>query len=317
MALVTEEVESGIFRVINDGVRDLTWSRTEGSPGWPYSPLGGEVVVSADGSVWNMVVGPDDRQVIFRMGDADGETTPPQFIFGSSVAADTAGRFWAILDDGRRATIQSFDGGAWTVQRNLPRKGCSGSRGSAGLVAAADGEVWAWWTRGGGGCSAPVIGRWLPGTGRWLVGPDGSPELGAGPTRIGGLSASLGGATLLANGESQIARLTGIGGGRYQLDPMVNPPMHRIGNQSSQTENAVAATDDGTVWVQGVQSDDTPVLARTVIWTIRRHGRCSLFPICSSRFMRPGLTWWSRHRRGSLAPRRLRRWVRRHLPLRR
>ena len=307
--LEVEEVESGIFRVINDGVRDLTWTTSEGSPGWPYSLLGGEVVVSADGSVWNMVVVPDDRQVLYRLGDAESETTTPQFIYGSSVAADTAGRLWALADDGRRATIQSVDGGAWTVQRNLPRKRCSGSDGLEGLVAASGGEVWAWWTRlGGYGCRAPVIGRWSPGTGRWLVGPEGSTELpSVGPqSRCAGRPSSSScppdsavcrparrGATLLAYTELQIARLTGIDGGRYLLDPVADSPMHRIGDQSSQTENAVAATDDGTVWVRGVQSDDTPVLART-----RRPGRSAGMggvrssQFRSSRFMAPGLTWW-------------------------
>ncbi len=98
--MVTEEVERGVLRVVNDGVRDLSSPDT----GYP----GHSVDVTPDGSVW--LSGPD---AMYRLG---GEVTlrgadpwPPY----KELAPD--GSLWAFGDvsdfsDG----IFSFDGEGWT-----------------------------------------------------------------------------------------------------------------------------------------------------------------------------------------------------------
>jgi hypothetical protein len=96
--MVTEEVEPGVYRVINDGVRDLAYA-------------GGTVDVTPDGNVW--LSGPGDGQDLFRLGEErvfEGLTGEAPF---RQVAPD--GSLWAIGEDpDERPGIYSFDGERWT-----------------------------------------------------------------------------------------------------------------------------------------------------------------------------------------------------------
>ncbi len=114
--MLTEEVEPGVFRVINDGVRDLSYP-DEGFPGY-------FVNVTPDGSVW--LSGEGGRKGLFRLGDEatfEDPTYNPPF---KQVAPD--GSLWAIGEGG---SIRSFDGETWTER----------IRGD-GLAIGPDGTVW-------------------------------------------------------------------------------------------------------------------------------------------------------------------------------
>ena len=98
--MVTEEVEPGVVRVLNDGVRDLSSSDT----GYP----GHSVDVTPDGSVW--LSGPD---AMYRLGDEvmfrGADPWPPY----KELAPD--GSLWAfgeVVDF--NDAIFSFDGEGWT-----------------------------------------------------------------------------------------------------------------------------------------------------------------------------------------------------------
>ena len=106
--MVTEEVEPGVLRVVNDGVRDLVY-RVGGYPG-------AMVDVTPDGGVW--LSGDEGRHGLFRLGEEpvfeDLGGWPPY----REVAPD--GSLWAtdwISDGGGDdigSGIVSFDGVAWT-----------------------------------------------------------------------------------------------------------------------------------------------------------------------------------------------------------
>ncbi len=108
--MLTEEVEPGVFRVVNDGVRDL----------WP----GSDIVAGSDGSVW-LARGAQ----WFRLSDADTQTTKGLWSGEYEVAPD--GTLWGIAG----ASVFSFDGTSWTQWR-------SDSAVLNGLAIAPDGTVW-------------------------------------------------------------------------------------------------------------------------------------------------------------------------------
>ena len=64
--MVTEEVEPGVFRVLNDGVRDIEYS----VGGYP----GAMVDVTPDGGVW--LSGDEGRHGLFRLGEEAGIRGP-------------------------------------------------------------------------------------------------------------------------------------------------------------------------------------------------------------------------------------------------
>jgi hypothetical protein len=103
--MVTEEVEPGSYRVINDGVRDIAY------PAGPWGLAGFVVDVTPDGSVWFSanVVG----QGLYRLGAESVFEHIEGFPHYREVAPD--GSLWAIgevSDEGRG--IYSFDGEGWT-----------------------------------------------------------------------------------------------------------------------------------------------------------------------------------------------------------
>ena len=124
--MVTEEVEPGVFRVVNDGVRDLSYP----VGGWGVS--GFMVDVTPDGSVW--LSARAGGQGLFRLGEEpvfeDLEGFPPY----REVAPD--GSLWAIGDvPDDRSGIFSFDGEGWTVRATT-------TDDFSALAVGPDGTVW-------------------------------------------------------------------------------------------------------------------------------------------------------------------------------
>ena len=124
--MVTEEVEPGVYRVVNDGVRDLSYPLG----GWDVT--GFVVDVTPDGSVWVSVDEGDHG--LFRLGEEpvfEDVTVVPSH---REVAPD--GSLWAIGDaPDDRFGIFSFDGEGWTLRATTtgdPRA----------LAVGPDGTVW-------------------------------------------------------------------------------------------------------------------------------------------------------------------------------
>ncbi len=113
--MVTEEVEPGVYRVLNDGVRDLTQTNDVAL---------GAVVAGPDGSVW---LGSTGRWL--RLGDE----APPTTMGGQPFEFETApdGTLWGVTG----GSLHSFDGTSWTKWR-------SDSAVLSGLAIAPDGTVW-------------------------------------------------------------------------------------------------------------------------------------------------------------------------------
>ena len=110
--MVTEEVEPGVVRVLNDGVRELAPAATWG------------VVVGQDGSVWLESTGQ-----WLQLGEVGPRTALGHVAGESGIAPD--GSLWSIA----RASVFSFDGTSWTEWR-------SDSAFLNGLAIAPDGTVW-------------------------------------------------------------------------------------------------------------------------------------------------------------------------------
>ncbi len=121
--MVTEEVEPGVLRVVNDGVRGLS-SADFGYPGY-------SVDVTPDGGVWLSAV--EGRHGLFRLGEEPTFDTVAAWPPYMEVAPD--GSLWALSED----SILSFDGEGWT-----PRATTNDSALRFGSLAIGpDGTVWA------------------------------------------------------------------------------------------------------------------------------------------------------------------------------
>ncbi len=123
--MVTEEVEPGVYRVVNDGAREL--AVPVGGPGY-------SVEVGPDSSVWlsREVDGPE----VFRLGDEsafDIPDDPTSLEPPIRVAPD--GTLWVMtaFPDGQMG-ILSFDGEGWTSGRVRPNCWRSLSIGRDGTV---------------------------------------------------------------------------------------------------------------------------------------------------------------------------------------
>jgi hypothetical protein len=101
--MVTEEVEPGVFPVVDDGVRDLSGLGTFGGDSVPIAP---------DGVVW---VCSERTGRLFRLGGAEAQTVGCPFA-SMIIAAD--GRLW--LSDHDTDSIRSFDPYAHPVQSQCP-----------------------------------------------------------------------------------------------------------------------------------------------------------------------------------------------------
>ena len=141
--LVTEEVEPGVYRVLSDGVRDL--SRPADAPRYLGGILDGNIVTGLDGSVWwfgldgflrigeeGLHPWPEELGESFQPGLADIE-----------VAADgTAWLAYTIYGTGTGlpSGISSYDGRMWTSHWQG-----AGNESAYGVDVQQDGTVWAAW----------------------------------------------------------------------------------------------------------------------------------------------------------------------------
>ncbi len=118
--MVTEEVEPGVLRVINDGVRDLSSRDIGFRSQW--------VDITPDGDVWL-----SSQLSMYRLGDETTIPVPDDFGWPYlDVGPD--GSLWAIAPE----YIQSFDGEMWTERSE--RTGDDLLLGS--LAIGPDGTVW-------------------------------------------------------------------------------------------------------------------------------------------------------------------------------
>jgi hypothetical protein len=124
--LATEEVEPGVYRVVNDGVRDLASMNNR------------DIVAGHDGGIWLLQ---DDE--FLRLGSGEthlwpADTAPEDHIL--EVAPD--GTMWVIPrwyewdPDLRDGGLRSTDGDEWTVQS------CTSGEDCWGMTVAPDGTVW-------------------------------------------------------------------------------------------------------------------------------------------------------------------------------
>ena len=136
--MVTEEVEPGIYRVINDGVRDFGWGSAEDGP---Y-----DIVAGHDGSVWLF----DWPHSSVRLGDGteyDWVAASPDH----AVDVTPDGSVWRIDTAG---SISSFDGRTWTQHR--PATNSDDEWNQSALKVGPDGMIWALSIDGDLVCSDPT-----------------------------------------------------------------------------------------------------------------------------------------------------------------
>jgi hypothetical protein len=119
--MVTEEAEPGVFRVLNDGVRDLS-----------FEGLANAVVAGHDGSIW--LWRPKDFVRLGSPAEKSHEWPKGSSRGGLMVARD--GTVWMHDGpEGRQVSrLRSNDGESWTVHLRAPALGA--------LTIAPDGTVW-------------------------------------------------------------------------------------------------------------------------------------------------------------------------------
>ncbi len=133
--MVTEEVEPGVIRVVNDGYRDLSYPNV-GYPGYT-------VDVTPDGSVW--LSDDEGNQGLFRLGEEAVFEEPSRWPPYLEVAPD--GSLWAFgevsdwgddIQSGWEDGIFSFDGEGWTLRATKT----DDTLGFQALAIGPDGTVW-------------------------------------------------------------------------------------------------------------------------------------------------------------------------------
>ena len=125
--MLTEEVETGVYKIVNDGVGDVDpWD-------WPAATA---VVAGQDGSIWRGG---------FQVGSTafiDWQLEEQDFVEDFEVAPD--GTVWAIVSNGEESALRSFDGETWAVHGavDLPHL-VAHERGIGHVEIASNGRVWA------------------------------------------------------------------------------------------------------------------------------------------------------------------------------
>ena len=135
---VTEEFEPGVFRVVNDGVRDL---RSESEDGGPY-----DLVAGHDGSVW--LFDWPNRSV--RLGE-EAEYGWGGFSPEHAVEVTSDGTLWRVDTAG---SIDSFDGHTWA--EHTPAINSDDQWNMSTLKVGPDGTIWALAVEGSLACSDPI-----------------------------------------------------------------------------------------------------------------------------------------------------------------
>ena len=117
--MVTEEVEPGVVRVVNDGVRDVS------VPSGMWGAAG--LSIDRDGDIW--VHG---DTTAYRLGNPHEPVRTPH---DSLVGVTSDGTLWAATPG---STIASFDGKAWTERAEIDR-----TAWVIGIATTPDGTAWA------------------------------------------------------------------------------------------------------------------------------------------------------------------------------
>ena len=118
--LVTEEVERGVLRLVNDGHRDLTVMLTP-VPGPGRNPedarrAATNLVAGLDGSVW--VFGPDESYRVGQRATYPATEDSPSFPW-QKAEVDPGGRLWTLVgSDAETSALRSFGGGSWQTERD-------------------------------------------------------------------------------------------------------------------------------------------------------------------------------------------------------
>lgn len=191
---VVEEVEPGVLRVVDDGVRDL-------------ADQAGVLVAGLDGSIWlfgadrfyrlgeeghawdfgdrldREDVGEPDGRVRSRLDVADIEVGPDGVVWATGLPSVRSGR-------SRPRDLRSFDGREWTVRLEAPRKGRV-----LGVEIGPDGTAWASIDGGRGRIRVS-----------WLAGPSANAGDAAGWTDTGSSSSDGFGMWAVGEGFLVVAR---------------------------------------------------------------------------------------------------------------
>jgi hypothetical protein len=122
VTLTVEVVEPGVFRVIDDDVRDLAKANNL------------DIVAGHDGGIWLL-----RPQRFLRLGADEWlawATEKPEYVSDFEVAPD--GTVWVHAEGGPSDVIQSFDGEGWTTHHE--------ATGGPAVEVTPDGIVWStWW----------------------------------------------------------------------------------------------------------------------------------------------------------------------------
>ena len=121
--MVTEEVETGVFRVDHDGVRDL-------------SPAGNHYLdVDQDGGIW-LASYSGNLSKLGVAGTYSWQLSQDEYLKDLEVAPD--GKVWAVVLGEDGSTLRSLDGQAWTTHAAVDTAGFFGD-----VEIAPDGVIWA------------------------------------------------------------------------------------------------------------------------------------------------------------------------------
>ena len=240
--LVTEEVEPGVYRVVSDGVRDL--SRSADHPNrYLGGILDGNIVAGLDGSLWRL-----DRESFYRLGEATTHHWPKGIRSSSfrpgqtDIEVGPDGTVWlsawvGVPGRNARTDILSYDGQTWSKRW----RGAFAKRWTNGVEVQQDGTVWMAWStnraKKGEAASGPVRAARL--------GDDGWEVL---PGRVEADHAGETGDVVVAAG----------GGSEVWLRPGLSGPLYRHDGEGWVVEETpdlgavmrAAAGPDGTPWVR-------------------------------------------------------------------
>jgi hypothetical protein len=277
--MATDEVEPGVLRVVNDGVRDLSYPLG----GWDIT--GFLVDVTPDGSVW-MSVDEGDHG-LFRLGEDPVFEDVTVWPLHREVAPD--GSLWGIGDTpDDRTGIFSFDGEGWTQRATTTSDPSALAVGPVGTVWAAsetallrleddgslttfdwsdvyggdarwlelavtsDGDVWLVGTRSGSPSGGELLLRFDGEGWEAIPGPIPGPE-GWVPGRGRGLlEAGADGTLWVKASHTSVARFDDPGWTTFTEADGVQ----RWGIPDDIFTNVLEVAPDGSLWLIGLQTDE-------------------------------------------------------------
>jgi hypothetical protein len=238
--LVTEQIEPGAYRVLSDGVRELS-----GLPADERRYMGGvldtNIAAGLDGSIWLFGLdgfyrlGADAKHQWFEDSWRDGNGRPGQ----ADIEVGPGGTVWLQPADG--GDIWSFDGESWATRRE-------GSKDEvlSGLAVQQDGTVLTTWsTDPPGGKNKPQ-----PRTTVARLGADGWEDL---PGSVEGAGVVFHDVIVTDGGGEEVWLMPGFGPlRRHDGTGWIAQPTPKAGS-----EVRAAVGPDGTLWVRLVRCDST------------------------------------------------------------